>query len=75
MANRKNSRQDNAVNVFRKSAGRPAKHRQLRAIALSIAIGILVFAVVAAIYVCVAHFINGDDQLNNSNDGARYAQP
>ena len=71
MANRKNSRQDNAVNVFRKSAGRPAKHRQLRAIALSIAIGILVFAVVAAIYVCVAHFINGDDQLNNSNDGGR----
>lgn len=45
------------------------KHRQLRAIALSIAIGVLVFAVVAAIYVCAAHFVNGDDQLNNSNDG------
>lgn len=42
MANRKNSQQDNALNVFRKSDGRPVRHRQLRAIALSIAIGILV---------------------------------
>ena len=75
MANRKNSQQDNALNVFRKSDGRPVKHRQLRAIALSIAIGILVFAVAIAIYIGVKNIINSPSGNNFSveeHDGETY---
>ena len=75
MANRKNSQQDNALNVFRKSDGRPGKHRQLRAIALSIAIGILVFAVAIAIYIGVKNIINSPSGNNFSveeHDGETY---
>ena len=71
MAGKSNLPQNNSTNPFKRFVNKSTKHRQLRAIALSIAIGVLVFVVAAAIYACVAHFINGDDQLNNSNDGGR----
>ena len=67
MTNRKNSRQDNAVNVFRKSDGRPVKHRQLRAIALSIVIAIVITAAAGAIYVCVARIMDNCAQDNSGS--------
>lgn len=75
MANRKNSQQGNMANVFRKSDGRPAKHRQLRAIVLSIVICVLIFAVAVAVYIGVKNIISNPSGNNFSveeYDGETY---
>ena len=71
MTDNGNLSQNSSINPLKKIVNKSVKHRRLQAIALSIAIGVLVFAVVAAIYVCAAHFVDGDDQLNNGNYGGR----